>query len=787
MNPNEIVTSQAPDSSALPYGTEFDTWVTIQNAPELDTETPSSVVQTQQPEESDVFSSRNHSAGKVEDVVQTYMKLNRIFFGWGVYLLIFIIGWIIAWRFSLPDTSIPFPMRDEAILSQEQAIRQEINVISEEESRVNDIFVIVKQGDLSLRWNKLFTINNLVTYKWFTLPQKTSINVLAWTGELQKSSHFVAWLHTSADIDSYLSKIIYNNYVPLPDITSTNAKTWLLSTFYPLDKYFGVQCLLYPRPFGNIFCDKALEATLPSLSVYILANHYDELIVLAQRIKDTPNEELFCDAIKQYLFLSNDTNASIKEVMTICGPKYSSVFSEFSSFRTIQDQLSKQSIQSNVTTSAVLNSYKLVSVMQEIYSEVKRGNNINELRIGSYIDYIRSLLKNRQALQWFYMDIIARYNNTFLSPLLADKSVSTRGEISTIYRKLLLELNELNEGNMSKGFTWLMYLVSDQNLTIVSSSGYIDDTLLSWELLLSDIFTQSYSFANYIVMDLDSPEPDKIHTTGVLRFSQDIGLANNTPLSIIFSSKNQRFYAESITLPRHPGLEAAINPRLAVTPLSISELYDLIIKTHTDIPTTTTSTDVCQSFKQDKDMVSCTGQVVKFIKKRVTYIFEYSREDGVSQYSISDPQLDSAIKALYGISISLTKNPVEAITIVLNYKEDKPIEPDDTPSNLTWGLQEVLLQRNYTDVWSTVTKITPTDTYYIVEFQNNGYTFKSVYDTEKQTILWLGLMIRGTTYAIRNFVFDFANVGASEKTLFKNDIKTLLLQFDPLTTNKRMK
>ena len=48
------------------------------------------------------------------------------------------------------------------------------------------------------------------------------------------------------------------------------------------------------------------------------------------------------------------------------------------------------------------------------------------------------------------MDVIARYNNTFLSPVLTKNSVVARGDEAAIYRKLLLEVNEINQGSVSK-------------------------------------------------------------------------------------------------------------------------------------------------------------------------------------------------------------------------------------------------------------------------------------------------------------------------------------------------
>ena len=102
---------------------------------------------------------------------------------------------------------------------------------------------------------------------------------------------------------------------------------------------------------------------------------------------------------------------------------------------------------------------------------------------------------------------------------------------------------------------------------------------MTGEILLSDTFTQNYTFDNYIVKELIPQQELTIQSVGVLRFAQNDGLANNTPLSVVFVYKNQKFYAQSIAMPRHPLLASTINPRLAVAPLSISELYTLIIQT----------------------------------------------------------------------------------------------------------------------------------------------------------------------------------------------------------------
>lgn len=42
-------------------------------------------------------------------------------------------------------------MRDASVVKQETNIIESMNIITQEESKINDLFVIVKQGELSLR------------------------------------------------------------------------------------------------------------------------------------------------------------------------------------------------------------------------------------------------------------------------------------------------------------------------------------------------------------------------------------------------------------------------------------------------------------------------------------------------------------------------------------------------------------------------------------------------------------------------------------------------------------
>jgi hypothetical protein len=107
-----------------------------------------------------------------------------------------------------------------------------------------------------------------------------------------------------------------------------------------------------------------------------------------------------------------------------------------------------------------------------------------------------------------------------------------------------------------------------------------------------------------------------------------------------FMYTNQRFYVQSIELPRHPAIAALINPKLTLQPLPISEVYNLIVANSK----VTANQDVCTSFKSDKSMTRCSTTQATFVQNKIQYTFNYTTTNGVSSYTISDSLLDKSVK-----------------------------------------------------------------------------------------------------------------------------------------------
>jgi hypothetical protein len=84
--------------------------------------------------------------------------------------------------------------------------------------------------------------------------------------------------------------------------------------------------------------------------------------------------------------------------MVSCGKQYELSIADFISFRSIQEQLSRESISSTVTPSTLLNIYKLLSLQNDIYYDITIGKNINTTRINGYNNYIEALLKSPDSI-----------------------------------------------------------------------------------------------------------------------------------------------------------------------------------------------------------------------------------------------------------------------------------------------------------------------------------------------------------------------------------------------------
>ena len=709
------------------------------------------------------------SQSDVEKVTTTYLMLHKLFFGIGIYIIILLLSFFVVWNISAWDSTLSFPIRNTTTKLKEQQLMENLSSIESKSYKDNDVRVIIKQWPLTLDKESLTTTNNLITYKGFVLP-KTA--VLSLNSRFQDIAYFSNSWYDVNYLDLYMSGFIFTSYKS-QDIVTDKQMIPLSTT---LSKYLELSCLTSPR-VTDIFCKPVFDEAVKVLPLYDLSSDYLGLTTISQSIKWTSYYPTFCDAIKKYIFFSNDSEREIRDIMLSCGKDYEESVWDFVSFRSIQEQLQRETISSTVTPSSLLNSYKLLSVLNEIYYEIVVWNVINPTRINGYNNYVEALLKAPDLIQPFYFDVIARYNNNFLMPQLANAIVSTRWDRVNDYKKLLDHLKKLNQWDSIAGYQWLGNKVINPNLVNLWGTGF---EYTGSVIELDKLFSQSYDFADFVVRDTRQLDNNTLSVSGLLRFTTPTTLTNNTSMTVNFIYQNQRFFVQSIQLPTLVSVQTEINKQLAIKAVPMSEVYTMILYYSKD--QNTTVQNVCSYYSSDKTMTKCTDKQIDFTINKINYSFVY-KKDGITSYTISDKVLETSAKAIYGATVSLTKNPLDAISLILSYRSS-----DNTNNNQTWvqiwWQQEISIQKNFEIIGATINKISQNKWYYVVDFKLKNYNYTAVYDIKTSTIKWLWIIVNKITHVIRNFTFSFDTAKLEELSLFENDPITFLLQKDPLTVKR---
>ena len=86
--------------------------------------------------------------------------------------------------------------------------------------------------------------------------------------------------------------------------------------------------------------------------------------------------------------------------------------------------------------------------MQQIDYEIRKVNYINTIAINGYISFIQSLLRDTTSSNMnnssnYYFDIVARFNNSFLIPVVQEKIATSKRADTDSYKEILASLREL--------------------------------------------------------------------------------------------------------------------------------------------------------------------------------------------------------------------------------------------------------------------------------------------------------------------------------------------------------
>lgn len=730
---------------------------------------------------------------QIEQIIEKYMQIYNIVFGRWPYVLLFVFSIAFTWIVSQAYADTKLSSKNMSIQQRESSnLKKHLdNMAIRDTIQERDITIGMKQGLLSLENSTLYSLDNFVLYKGLVLPSTSTLR-LKWAAQnLPHSSVFQNKEHTVEDVQNYLNTVIYSSY------SRQNASKEKVISMLPIPswiiEYFGLNCIFYPSQFTGL-CDEYMKSILPLFSIYRLSSDYSGLEKLGKVLMKKDYSRDYCEAIRGYVLNTKDFWGNMSAIIADCPPKYNSEFKMLKDFITVQDQLRLSQIDDKVSKDSLINAYKLVSVMQQIYIESRANRSINTTRVEWYVFYVRNLLRTKNSLPAYYFDVIASYNNTFLVPYL--KSLIWRAEKSTAdrYKKILDSISELSQGN-----TYDNYPALDEK---ISSKDYMIEEDLDWDIFdplsgnettetLVDMFSRNYKFSNrYAISSYDQINDKELYTKWNLHFDNpaSVALANGAALEVQFSYDilKQQFFAQRIVMPRQEQLTSILNNMLNIEPVPISELYNLIITTSQSTKNTEEQVDVCTYFAENPNLSSCTDTLIDIRQNGLIYKIVYSESEGVIDYSINNEVREKEIKKEFWAPIIVTRNPISAINLILWFVLDKDIDDSalSGDSAIQGGLAEIQIQKHISEIGGSVVEIMAQWPYYIVEFSVKWTTFIGIYEYSSSSLVGLWVEHDKITHPVRNFRLNFTTTSNSDKRLFSNDPGTYLLKIDPLTVKQ---
>lgn len=589
-----------------------------------------------------------NSKSLVKTIENNYKKIYNAFFKYSIFIVISFICIIAISKNINKNTSLD--INDDFIVEKTRLI-WEFNKKLNQNINNKNITTYITNGILETNSELLLSIDNLILYKDLVMPRNVflyNISPINWKNYFSKTWYNIKELEAFArnTIFSNSDKIekSFKNIVSLPINES------LENTFY-------TQCI-YKFKIFNKTCDYYIKNFLNNFYIYNVPNDYDWLHKIFNKLSKNKYKKDICKSMEKYILYSNDTSKELENIFLSCWGDYYKTFETLTIFLEIQDQLGKWYINSSLYKNNLLNNYKLISYQQLIYNSLQQ-NIINSISFDSYTNYLKSILKNSDQVDSFYLDLTYWFNNNYIINLLNKLKYKVTEIKKTEIENIIKNINIINNWDNIEWYIWLKNKLVNKNLEKIN----LNNTDLSIETE-SDIYKvlnnlKSLSFLKIIN---EKVSENKIRISGYFSIRID---DSNIPLYLWFVVNNtdNKAVIESININEYKDLNDTVWNIIKQKNYTITEVYQYIqdniniFLSKDNLSTCDIISDKLEKIKwKNKDVnqikiMECDWNIISILKeeelnkeKIKTYYKIIMDNFNIIEISISDKDLENEIK-----------------------------------------------------------------------------------------------------------------------------------------------
>lgn len=534
--------------------------------------------------------------------------------------------------------------------------------------------------------------DNLINFSGLILPRTVLIDQAKW------NTYAEPILNSTYDknlINSYFLDIFV---APLQK-TALNAKPYAgLPVQWDIKQFFGLSCL-DTISAGSFVCQHYVNQFLKSFYVYDLAwvggNNAtsdtftvntqpipDEFFTIYEKLKyNSDNQKRFCSGILQYLQYGGKNDNRFWEIFSDCGSEEYATYTELRDFLTIKESLALGYVDAKVSSSKLLNEYKLFVMQQLLYKALLASEDANSL-LQSYLSFLSDLLlkesnRNWELINQFTRDFTYWYNVSIVDPYLKDEKSKIDKETRNT---LTTRLFSIHNGNKTLNFTGL----AKQTTLTIDTTSTLWTPEKSNSQNLEELFRANLPSQFRLTSLTNQEETQSLVVKGLDRDT-------DVRLEAVIKFDGVKLYVEKVSISANKALESFVNALLERDHYVFVKMLQLISDNLAIADQNSTlKLDLCAELKQKypTGLLLCSDSKIQIEKGQTEQasgtIYTFLLQKGsLIWVEISDKILET--KVLQNLDIwKITKDTLAPmIPVIVNY------EPKDEISG--FGMKEQLL------------------------------------------------------------------------------------------------
>ena len=534
--------------------------------------------------------------------------------------------------------------------------------------------------------------DNLINFSGLILPRTVLIDQAKW------NTYAEPILNSTYDknlINSYFLDIFVT---PLQK-TTLNSKPYAgLPVQWGIKQFFGLSCL-DTISAGSFVCQHYVNQFLKSFYVYDLAWAWgsgaisdtftvntqpipDEFFTIYEKLKyNSDNQKRFCSGILQYLQYGGKNDNRFWEIFSDCGSEEYATYTELRDFLTIKESLALGYVDAKVSSSKLLNEYKLFVIQQLLYKALLASEDANSL-LQSYLSFLSDLLlreanRSSQLINQFARDFSYWYNVSIVDPYLKDEKSKIDKETRNT---LTTRLFSIHNGNKTLNFTGL----AKQTTLTIDTTSTLWTPEKSNSQNLEELFRANLPSQFRLTSLTNQEETQSLIVKGLDRDT-------DVRLEAVIKFDGVKLYVEKVSISGNKALESFVNALLERDHYVFVKMLQLISDNLAIADQNSTlKLDLCAELKQKypTGLLLCSDSKIQIEKGQTEQasgtIYTFLLQKGsLIWVEISDKILET--KVLQNLDIwKITKDTLAPmIPVIVNY------EPKDEISG--FGMKEQLL------------------------------------------------------------------------------------------------